>query len=121
MLFSTDVAPNQGKHQKETSLQQHMDSVHKYICSQCTAVFTSAEDLSIHEKRLHGEKTLKCDYCDMMFSLDCHKNLHMNNVHIKKKDKICPHCGEAFFKRSAFDVHVARHTDDRQCVCNECG
>ena len=56
MLFSADVVPNQGKRQKETSLQQHMDSVHKYICSQCTAVFTSAEDLSIHEKKTARRK-----------------------------------------------------------------
>ena len=39
----------------------------------------------------------------------------------KKRDKICPHCGEAFFKRAAFDVHVARHTDDRKCAFDECG
>ena len=48
-------------------------------------------------------------------------NAHIRSVHQREKDKICSHCGEAFFLAESFKIHVLRHTDNRQFPCDVCG
>jgi KRAB domain-containing zinc finger protein len=114
----------EGKYQTEEALKQHMLDNHsgkQYICSQCPAVNRTATGRRLHELRMHSEKTVKCDHCDLMFARECDKKVHDRSTHIKKKDKLCPHCGEAFFFQISFEAHVKRHTDDRQFACDVCG
>jgi len=57
-----------------------------------------------------------------MFAGQSIKNAHIKYKHSKKlKGKICPYCSKAFDYQPSFEAHVARHTDDRQYSCEECG
>ena len=113
-----------GKYQKEEHLEQHILENHsgkEYICSQCPMVFLNPQTRRNHEKRNHTEKNIKCDHCDMMFSSQCYKNAHVEMVHIKEPNKICPHCGEGFTDKTVFTAHVNRHLDHRPHACELCG
>ena len=103
-------------------LQKHVLEVHsgvKYVCSHCTKSFASDLGRRTHQL-VHGEKTELCNYCDKKFNTRFLKT-HIKHVHLKEKDKICPHCGEAFFQINSLKIHVLRHTDDRQFPCDACG
>ena len=106
------------------TLQKHVLQDHsgvQYFCMHCPRSFKTTYVRRMHEKRSHGEKTEKCKDCDMTFSLKSFMNAHIKSVHQKEKDKICSHCGEAFFYGASFKVHVLRHTDNRQFPCEVCG
>jgi len=115
---------NKGKYQTEEALQQHILDNHsglEYMCAQCPKAFPNRDARSHHEKKQHAEKTFQCDQCDEMFSTNGHLNSHVAKIHVKEKNKICPHCGEAFHHGNSFKAHVLRHTDSRQFSCEECG
>ena len=113
-----------GRYHNEETYQKHILDDHSgkvYICSHCPMNFSNIAARQIHEKRNHTEKTIMCDHCDMMFSLMCHKNAHIKSVHIKAKNKICPHCGQGFAGKHQYEAHVNRHTDTRENPCELCG
>ena len=115
---------NKGRYQSEEKLQKHMLDNHsgiKYMCAQCPNVFKSHEARHTHEKRHHSEKIIPCDQCDKMLPTQAALRSHISKVHIKKKDRICPHCGEGFYDTYTFQSHVNRHTNNRQFACELCG
>ena len=67
------------------------------------------------------KKTVPCIDCDKKFTSKGLLNAHIKHVHKKEKDKICPHCAEAFFLQESYQIHVLRHNDDRQFPCEVCG
>ena len=91
------------------------------MCSFCPSSFLNNDERSLHEKRLHSEKTISCNQCDKKFALDHLLNSHIRNVHIKKRDKKCPFCEEEFYNLTTFRCHVNRHTDHRPYPCEICG
>jgi hypothetical protein len=108
----------------EETLDKHILKNHsgaQHLCSECPKSFGNEEKRKIHEENMHGEKSIKCEFCDQMFSNNRYRKAHVKQVHEKKKDRICPHCGEAFFQPESFKAHVLRHTDDRQFPCDMCG
>jgi KRAB domain-containing zinc finger protein len=73
-----------------------------------------------HEKNRHGEKTKKCEECDLMFTTALTLRQHVRTVHSRVKDKTCPVCGRAFFNGSIFQAHVNRHENNRPWKCERC-
>jgi len=113
-----------GRCHSEEALQKHMLDSHsgiEYPCPQCGKIFYNKENRQNHEKNQHGEKNVECDQCDMRFVQKSKLTAHIKKAHNKVKDKICPHCGEAFSATSSFNAHVNRHTDNRQFPCEVCG
>jgi len=110
--------------QTEEGLNNHVEKNHKgkqHMCSVCSAMFHDNQARSLHERRMHSEKTLSCDQCDKKFSLPHILTSHIKNIHIKKRDKICPICGEDFFDLVTYKCHVNRHNDIRPFACETCG
>ena len=113
-----------GKYHTQEGLDRHIQENHtniKYICAFCPATFQNNHKRRGHEKRSHGDKNTPCEQCDKMFVNIEVKNHHVEQVHEKKMNKICPHCGEAFSSTLTFKSHVLRHTNDRQHSCEVCG
>ena len=110
--------------QTDETLQKHILQDHsgvQYFCVHCPLSYKKVYLRNLHEKRSHGQKTEKCKECDKTFSDIGYMNAHIKSVHQKEKDKICPHCGEAFFYVESFKIHVLRHTNNRQFPCEVCG
>ena len=110
--------------QSEESLKKHIEAHHQghqFMCSFCPSTFFNDEVRSMHETRLHSEKTISCEHCDKKFAKTYLLNAHVREVHIKKKDKQCPFCQEEFYDLTTFQCHVNRHTNNRPFACETCG
>ena len=69
----------------------------------------------------NGKKLLNVYNCDRRFVAKSVLKGHIKAQHEKVKDKKCPHCSEAFQRSADLQVHVNRHTDNRQFACEICG
>ena len=105
-------------------LEKHILACHsglEYLCLQCPKSFANTDLRRIHEQNRHGDKTEKCEACDMMFTTKMTLKHHMKQVHMKVKDKVCTYCGQAFFHSNVFQAHVNRHENNRPWKCEMCG
>lgn len=71
-------------------LRDHINAYHTmsrpHICDRCGKGFTSSSYLRVH-KFTHGEKSLKCRYCDHMFKLSENRYKHEVSIHKIAKKK----------------------------------
>jgi len=113
-----------GNCQSKEALDKHIQDWHsgiEYPCSHCGKTFSNTTRRNLHEKNRHTEKTIQCDQCEKKFAVRYLLTAHIKTAHEKKKDKICPQCGEGFKITSSFEAHINRHTNSRQFVCKTCG
>ena len=120
------TACKKGKFATEASLEKHILEYHsgkEYMCPHCPSIFSNGDKLRMHEKRNHTEKTFKCNDCESVFSAECYLKQHVDKVHVKPKDKICPHCGEEFdiSQYGTYQAHINRHKNIRPFSCEQCG
>ena len=115
-----------GRYQTEEGLQRHMFDNHsgqRYICSQCPSTFSNRDAVGIHKRVVHGEKLVKCNYCERAYACESYLKAHIEKVHEKTKNTICPHCGESFDlgQTETFKAHVNRHLNIKPFFCETCG
>ncbi|XP_062548642.1 zinc finger protein 629-like [Armigeres subalbatus] len=53
----------------------------EYKCPTCPLVYTSELTLKHHQKRAHGPKVHKCNFCDQLFSIRSELTGHMKRKH----------------------------------------
>ena len=87
-------------------------------CSFCPKTFKTKNQLSCHEKRVHGEKTLQCPQCPKAYALIADFKQHIKMVHERFiKCKICDFsCGTDFLLKK----HISENHSNEEFTCNEC-
>ncbi|KAL1463681.1 hypothetical protein WDU94_015414 [Cyamophila willieti] len=90
-------------------------------CHLCQKVLRNKYVLKAH-MRVHGDKSHKCDECDMMFgtpqALTRHKQCkHMD---ISLRPFPCDLCEQRFLNKSHLAAHVKTHTGERDVTCGLC-
>ncbi|XP_073963982.1 uncharacterized protein isoform X9 [Choristoneura fumiferana] len=101
----------------------HLESVHGWAapsCGACGKKFAYPFQVQRHHKIVHmGEKSYKCDVCDMMFASQYRLSQH-SIKHTSLRRFSCNFCGKAFRWRNNLKTHVMIHLDERAHVCPIC-
>ncbi|XP_075235960.1 uncharacterized protein LOC142333045 [Lycorma delicatula] len=108
------------------ALREHHNVVHKqpprYMCSQCTKVYTQFHCFNTHIKRHRNLVKYSCEECGKCFSnrkvLDMHLATHSDN-----RPYICTVCGKGFRQQSALYIHGRCHLPEEiknKFACDEC-
>jgi hypothetical protein len=61
-------------------MEWHFLTIHhsfRFVCRQCSWSFLSKRDVLDHVKAYHTEKLHDCDYCDMGFTTEHGKSIHI--------------------------------------------
>lgn len=107
-------------------LLSHMSNDHsqlQYICHLCSGIFTSLEDIALHqqghkETTSKSENKYKCLHCDAIFNKKDTLLLHMStNDH----NKMCIHCNKVFVSDKRLRLHLQTHGSKKCFYCNTCG
>jgi len=80
-------------------------------CGFCGAL---TKDLNHHlqmaqcNKKKDEKITYQCDDCEKKFTMEASLAKHRRGIHLKIKDKICPHCSYCTYSGSNLKLHVNR-------------
>ncbi|XP_055303174.1 uncharacterized protein LOC129568871 [Sitodiplosis mosellana] len=103
---------------KRFRLRDHIIAFHTterpHICEICAKSFKSRSYLRVH-KLTHGEKALKCRYCDRMFKLS--ENRHKHEVSIHKIEKLNSDTSQRNWNQCRRKMHIlTEHQDCKGAV-----
>ena len=91
-------------------LKNHMLRVHSsarpFICEQCGKGFKSEWEVQEHMK-IHGEKTIQCDLCELKFRTKYHLQKHRMR-HTGERPNVCPYCHHGFIQLSVCKSHIQK-------------
>ncbi|CAG4948579.1 unnamed protein product [Parnassius apollo] len=96
-----------------------IDKLGKFSCSQCAYRCQSPAILKIHERTHTGEKPYSCTFCD-------YKSGQKNNVakhilvHMKEKPFRCQYCDYRCAQKNNLVVHERTHTGYKPFACPYC-
>lgn len=89
-------------------------------CDMCSHVCKNKNALAGHMRKMHTLNN-KCDLCGKRFMRNELLRIHVDSVHLKKKDFCCHLCGNSFTYQSSFSKHLRVHTGEKNFVCDICG
>ncbi|XP_057307367.1 zinc finger protein 510-like isoform X2 [Hydractinia symbiolongicarpus] len=94
-----------------------------YECQNCKMTFADAEYLSRHLVRCRNQElsNFRCQVCQRGFTTKGSLELHVDAVHLKKKEFGCSLCGRLFSRKHILKVHLAMHYGKRDFACSTCG
>nr|XP_015834160.1 PREDICTED: zinc finger protein 155 isoform X43 [Tribolium castaneum] len=92
----------------------------KFVCPECSGIFSSKLCLKTHIKRIHsgGKKRYACDVCGEFLRCTSTLKSHMK-IHTGRNFE-CNVCGKVFLTRQARNVHNRVHTGEKPFECSEC-
>lgn len=90
----------------------------QYKCSQCDAVFTKPDKLSLHMLTENHKKV--CIHCQKTFASDKRLRLHLQ-IHRNLKPFQCNICNKSFHMKKYLSSHMLKHgTKEFQCSVCKC-
>lgn len=103
------------------SMHRHKVKAHPaetVVCSICAANVRKCT-MALHLRDVHGEATVACDSCDLLFPSAQKLKDHKNKVHNKAP---CPECGKMVAQSQAKYHMLSAHTreEDKPWVCKIC-
>ena len=107
------------KHLKDV----HDKSVDKYQCPVCLDEVRHAtyDGLRSHMYLVHRTVQFKCDICEIVITSKLGLEKHKMQLHNDEKIKYtCEKCPEAYYAKSPFENHVAKHNGEPTLVCDQC-
>lgn len=84
-------------------------------CGVCGKSYSSKYQVNRHKKNQHVEQktqSFNCTVCSAKFRLERSMNLHLANIHEKRRDFLCHLCSAAFFRMYDLKCHVQSQHDD---------
>jgi len=92
-------------------------------CENCHMTFADAEYLQRHQTRCknHADSAIKCNICGRGFTAKGSLELHIDAVHLKKKEFVCNICGKAFSRKHILKIHLDTHYGKKDFQCAVCG
>ena len=116
-VFSTEQELH--KHASEHTANQHFI----YECENCKMTFSDQEYLARHQIRCknHTFSSFRCDICQRGFTTKGSLDLHVDAVHLKKREYGCSLCGKLYSRKHILKVHLATHYGKRDFICSTCG
>ena len=107
------------KQDNDTKLM--LGTVHE--CENCHMTFADAEYLQRHQTRCknHADSAIKCHICGRGFTAKGSLELHIDHVHLKKKEFGCSICGKAFSRKHILKIHLDTHYGKKDFQCAVCG
>ena len=101
----------QKKFNKKQKLKLHMFRIHSNaarncICDQCGKAVRSMNELREHIKT-HGEKTVKCDLCELKFRDTSNMKKH-RMTHTGERPNVCPYCQHGFIQITDCKSHIRK-------------
>ena len=92
-------------------------------CENCKMTFADEEYLIRHKVRCknHAESTIRCEICNRGFTAKGSLELHIDAVHLKKKEFGCSLCGRLFARKHILKVHLDTHAGKKNFECSVCG
>ena len=107
-----------------TTIRTHMQRVHgkKYKCTSCSEVFETHYKRSLHMMTVHkNREKIKCSQCPLTFVFRSTMMRHLRETHLQEKNAICGICGWQSFEGSRLQIHMLKHTTERNFSCSVCG
>jgi len=109
---------------KSDHLKRHINSTHRKIktikCSYCDMMFSDKYKAKVHERKHTGESPFMCDICSKTFK---RKEALDNHAIVHKdlpKDFKCVTCGAAFNSQQYLNRHISRHFAEKKHKCRDC-
>lgn len=94
-------------------------------CLRCNLVFTTIEDLAIHEEptpSLPSAQENQCELCNQVFSTYRGMRQHIGKVHSSNRKVKCKYCSKKFKDNYAVKYHRKQvHEKSTQVECFLCG
>lgn len=89
-------------------------------CNVCDKVVTSKSAMRSHMLRHTGERKFFCDHCPMRFFTAVEKAQHLV-THTREQNWICDTCGSRFTKKTSLQIHIKEiHERRRDHACTLC-
>ena len=78
--------------------------------------------LRAHNKRMHEDKTLQCNFCGVTFVENGELNAHVKYIHLIKEGLKCELCDKRFESKDNLRNHISRihKVMDRVFECDKC-
>ncbi|XP_075168079.1 uncharacterized protein LOC142240274 [Haematobia irritans] len=107
----------------QRNLFSHEQLVHKkekrYYCSHCDKGYYHKSELKAHERNAHPDTVYKCQLCKFQTTYPNSLDIHRMTKHEKKFPFKCLHCSKGFARKQLMVVHMKRHEEDNEFICNE--
>lgn len=94
-----------------------------FECENCHMTFADEEYLIRHKVRCknHEFSNFRCNICHRGFTAKGSLELHVDSVHLKKKEFGCSICGKLFSRKHILKIHLDTHYGKRNFQCAYCG
>lgn len=94
-----------------------------FECENCNMTFADKEYLVRHKVRCknHEFSNFRCEICHRGFTAKGSLDLHVDSVHLKKKEFGCSLCGKLFSRKHILKIHLDTHYGKRNFQCAYCG
>lgn len=103
-----------------SSLTTHMWTHEKpFACTECSASFSTKNNLIVHQRSHSGEKPYACGECSASFSTRGNLKRHVK-THTGIKPWKCSHCEQCFTEKKTLVAHMRRHTGEKPYQCQVC-
>lgn len=103
-----------------SSLTTHMWTHERpFACAECSARFSTKNNLVVHQRTHSGEKPYACNECNASFSTRGNLKRHVK-THTGVKPWKCSHCEQCFTEKKTLVAHMRRHTGEKPYQCQVC-
>ncbi|KAJ8705663.1 hypothetical protein PYW08_012709 [Mythimna loreyi] len=106
-----------------TKIRTHMQRIHgkTYKCMNCNEIFDTHYKRRLHMMDVHkNNEKIKCPKCPLDFVYHSFMMKHFRESHLHEKNAMCGVCGWQGFELSRLQMHMQRHTNERNFTCDNC-
>lgn len=106
-----------------TRMRTHLQRAHnkRYKCFFCSETFENHYKRTRHMILDHKKKEEhKCQHCSLSFVYRNRLLTHIREKHLREKNVMCNVCGWEGFGKTSLDLHMRKHSDERNYPCPSC-